>query len=58
MIHQLLDRLRGRQSPGVHLGLSAGNTRAFGFYRHLGFQELTRTGAEGDEVIYMGLRLR
>ncbi len=58
MIEQLLDRLRVRQSPGVHLGLSAVNTRAFGFYRHLGFQELTRTGAGNDQVIYMGFGLR
>ena len=58
MIQQLLDRLHARRSPGVHLGLSALNTRAFGFYRHLGFEELARTGAGSDEVIYMGRRLR
>ena len=54
MIERLERALRERRSPGVHLGLSARNTRAFGFYRRLGFAELARTGS-GDEVcIYMG----
>ena len=58
---QLIDRLeatlRDRGSPGVHLGLSARNMRAFGFYRRLGFQELTRTGSAGEVCVYMGKRL-
>jgi ribosomal protein S18 acetylase RimI-like enzyme len=37
----LLDALRAGGSPGVHLGVSTRNERAIGFYRHLGFEELT-----------------
>lgn len=53
MMQELIDRLRENGSPGVHLGLSSRNERAYGFYRALGFSELVRQG----EVIYMGLRL-
>jgi ribosomal protein S18 acetylase RimI-like enzyme len=49
----LLDALRAAGSPGVHLGVSTRNERAVGFYRHLGFDELT-----ADEwIIQFGLRL-
>ena len=54
MIEQLLDLLRDRGSPGVHLGMSAVNTAAYGFYVALGFKELTRE----DEGIYMGKKFR
>ena len=37
----LLDALRAAGSRGVHLGVATRNERALGFYRHLGFQELT-----------------
>jgi hypothetical protein len=37
--------LRGRGSPGAHLGVSMLNTSAFGFYQRLGFRELIRVGA-------------
>ena len=57
MLEQLMDKLRERSSPGAHLGLSERNTRAFGFYQRLGFQELTRTGESNARVIYMGKRL-
>lgn len=53
LIEQLLDRLCKNGSPGVHLGMSASNERAYGFYEALGFQELVRH----DDAIYMGLRL-
>ena len=53
MIHQLLDRLRSRNSPGVHLGMSAVNDDAYGFYRALGFHELVRR----EDDIYLGMRL-
>ena len=53
MIEALLRLLREAGAPGVHLGMSAVNTPAFGFYQRLGFQELTRD----EEAIYMGLRL-
>ena len=57
MIEKLIELLRGRNSPGVHLGMSALNERAYGFYRKLGFEELVRDGAGDDEAIYLGMRL-
>ena len=36
--------LRERGSPGVHLGLSTQNPRAYRFYQRLGFEELSRVG--------------
>ena len=50
MMNTLMDLLGEAGSPGVHLGLWARNTRAYAFYRRLGFDELTRTG----ETVYMG----
>ena len=44
LIDRLLDALRADGSPGVHLGVSAENRRAIGFYRHLGFTELASSG--------------
>ncbi|AKH16318.1 GNAT family N-acetyltransferase [Deinococcus soli (ex Cha et al. 2016)] len=38
----LLDALRGAGARGVHLGVGESNTRAQGFYQHLGFRELSR----------------
>jgi len=55
MLEQLMDQLRRRGSPGVHLGVSMANTPAFGFYQHLGFRELCRV--EKDGCIYMGKSL-
>jgi ribosomal protein S18 acetylase RimI-like enzyme len=56
MIAQLVDRLRRRGSPGAHLGLSARNQRAYGFYDRLGFRELVRVGiSPTDACIYMAL---
>ena len=57
MMEQLLARLKSRGSAGVHLGVSAANLRAQGFYAHLGFRELTRTGSGEDACVYMGTRL-
>jgi len=47
------DALRADGSPGVHLGVSARNTRALGFYLHLGYEELSADGL----VHTLGLRL-
>lgn len=58
MIERLLELLRQRGSPGVHLGASLLNARARAFYTHLGFRELTRTGSGDDTCVYLGLRLR
>jgi ribosomal protein S18 acetylase RimI-like enzyme len=54
MLEEVMRRLRARGSPGAHLGVSARNATGFEFYKHLGFRELTRTGAGESEVIYMG----
>lgn len=40
MMATLLDSLRADGSPGVHWGVSSGNTRAISFYRHLGHREV------------------
>lgn len=53
MIDTLLGALRARKVRGVHLGVGAGNTAAIGFYRHLGFDELSDEGT----FLRMGMRL-
>lgn len=40
LIETLLGSLAAAGSPGVHLGVSARNERAIGFYRAVGFEEL------------------
>jgi ribosomal protein S18 acetylase RimI-like enzyme len=40
LMDTLLAALRQRGSAGVHLGVARGNTRAAGFYQHLGFDEI------------------
>ena len=57
MLEQVMGKLRDRGSPGAHLGVSALNPSAFGFYQRLGFRELIRVGSGNDEVIYMGKEL-
>jgi ribosomal protein S18 acetylase RimI-like enzyme len=47
-------RLRQRGAPGAHVGVSALNASARGFYKRLGFRELV----QHDGVIYMGKSLR
>ena len=58
MIERNLATLRRLGSPGAHLGLSTLNSRAYGFYQHLGFSELTRVGTPSDGCIYMGINLK
>jgi ribosomal protein S18 acetylase RimI-like enzyme len=57
MMNELMNRLRDKGSPGVHLGMSASNDRAYRFYASLGFVELIRQGEGDDQSIYMGKRL-
>lgn len=52
IMDRLLDELRARRVPGVHLGVDARNHRAIGFYQHLGFTHLD----DSDDVV-MGMRL-
>jgi ribosomal protein S18 acetylase RimI-like enzyme len=55
MLEQIMDTLRARGSPGAHLGVSTLNSRARGFYRRLGFRELTEDGSGSARTIYMGI---
>lgn len=57
MMNELIDRLRVKGSPGVHLGMFANNLRAYQFYQSLGFRELIRQGVGDEQSIYMGKRL-
>ncbi|MBX3731539.1 MAG: GNAT family N-acetyltransferase [Verrucomicrobiae bacterium] len=57
MMEALMERLRERGSPGAHLGVFQANARALGFYRALGFTELTRVGSGPDACVYLGRRL-
>jgi ribosomal protein S18 acetylase RimI-like enzyme len=57
MMNELMNRLRDKGSPGVHLGMSASNDRAYSFYTRIGFIELIRQGEGDDQSIYMGKRL-
>ena len=57
MTEQVMNTLRRRHSPGVHLGVSERNARAIGFYQRLGFHELTRVGSGPDGFVYMGREL-
>lgn len=54
LLARLLDALREAGAPGVHLGVGGRNTRAIGFYEHLGF----RTLHEAPWGREMGLKLR
>jgi GNAT superfamily N-acetyltransferase len=42
LIERLLDELRARGIPGVHLGVDAANANGIAFYDHLGFAEVAR----------------
>ena len=44
LVDTLATALRERGVPGVHLGVSAANTRAIAFYEHLGFRRETTYG--------------
>jgi ribosomal protein S18 acetylase RimI-like enzyme len=50
----LLDALRDRGAPGVHLGVDTANHRAMGFYTHLGF---TSIGPDGSDGVLFARRL-
>jgi ribosomal protein S18 acetylase RimI-like enzyme len=54
LIRTLLDALRQKGSPGVHLGVGIRNQNAIGFYRHIGFRELV--SAEWGYVFGISLK--
>lgn len=43
LMARLIAALATTGAPGLHLGAAAGNQRAIGFYRHLGFAEAATT---------------
>ena len=53
LMHTLFDALTRAGSPGVHLGVGTRNTRAVGFYEHIGFERL----AETPGAIVFGMKL-
>jgi ribosomal protein S18 acetylase RimI-like enzyme len=53
LMEALLEQLAAAGSPGVHLGVDARNSRAMGFYRALGFDEIRRDRA----ATFFGRRL-
>ncbi|MBE3639641.1 GNAT family N-acetyltransferase [Mangrovicoccus algicola] len=52
MIETQLENMRRRGVSGLHLGLDPDNHRAAGFYRHIGFTDIS----PADQMIY-GIRL-
>ena len=54
LISTLVDALRRRGSPGLHLAVRPANVRAIGFYRHIGFTELPATS---DSAVVFGMGL-
>jgi len=58
MMEAVMDKLAARGSPGAHVGVSARNARALGFYARLGFHELLRTGSATDGTVYLGKLFR
>lgn len=57
MMRTLLDALCDAGSPGVHLAMSARNTRAAAFYAKLGFHEIERGTRSGEPTVYFGRAL-
>lgn len=53
LMETLLSTLREKGSPGVHLGMGIRNERAYGFYKVLGFKELSRN----EHAILFGMKL-
>ena len=52
MIETELESLRQAGAPAVHLGVSLTNDRAYGFYKHIGLEDIAR-----GEAIWMGKSL-
>lgn len=58
MMQEVMDRLSHLGSPGAHLGVSVQNTQAIGFYKKLGFEQLTRVGNDQSGCVYLGKKFR
>lgn len=57
LIGRWLELARAAGSRGAHLGVSAANRRALGFYRACGFQELPVSVAAAPAAVWFGVRL-
>ena len=57
MMQTLLSALTEAGSPGVHLSMSARNTRAAVFYAKLDFHEIDRVAQGEEQTVYLGRRL-
>ena len=55
---EMLDTLRGKDSPGVHLGMNPDNRKALSFYQKLGFEILEHVELKWEEVLYLGMYLK
>lgn len=55
LMETLLSRLRVDGVKGVVFGVAATNTRAIGFYQHMGFQKLSEYGEGGGYTFCMRL---
>ena len=53
LIETELDAMRSLGSPAAHLGVSRANTKAIGFYEHLGWHKVMDT----DDTVVLGRRL-
>jgi GNAT superfamily N-acetyltransferase len=53
LMGKLLDELRDRRTPGVHLDVARDNANAIAFYEHLGFEAIQVR----PDALLMGLRL-
>jgi ribosomal protein S18 acetylase RimI-like enzyme len=54
MMNTLLEALKKQGSRAVHLGMFASNTRAFHFYKKMGFHVIEDAGFPKD-ILYLGL---
>lgn len=58
LIETLLARLRADGVAGVVFGVAASNTRAVGFYQHMGFEQLSVFGEEEESGYTFCMQLR
>ncbi|GHD42025.1 N-acetyltransferase [Thalassobaculum fulvum] len=58
LIQRWLGMVRARGSSGVHLGVSAANSRAIGFYRACGFLELDERVNGLPRAVWFAMALR
>jgi GNAT superfamily N-acetyltransferase len=54
MMQVLLETLKGQGSKAVHLGMFVSNTRAFHFYKKMGFHVI-EDAEFPEDILYLGL---